>query len=137
KIVISTYTTQLQSQLLEEEIPLLRKIVSFPFKAVLIKGKNNYLSLEKFKYELEDHRYDNYDIILTKAMLLVWITETETGDMDELNLPSSGYFFFRKVSAGMENYTQDYSPWIGYSYYLRARRLTQQANIIITNHALL
>ena len=137
KVVISTYTTQLQSQLLEEEIPLLRKIVSFPFKAVLIKGKYNYLSLEKFKHELEDHSYDNYDITLTKAMLLVWITETDTGDMDELNLPSSGYIFFRKVSAGVESYTQDYSPWISYSYYLRARRRTQQSNIVITNHALL
>src|SRR5699024_8253025 len=79
----------------------------------------------------------NYDITLTKAMLLVWITETDTGDMDELNLPSSGYIFFRKVSAGVESYTQDYSPWISYSYYLRARRRTQQSNIVITNHALL
>jgi len=137
RIVVSTYTTQLQSQLLEEEIPLLHKILPFAFKAALIKGKNNYLNLEKFVHELEDHEFDNYDIILTKAMLLVWITETETGDVDELNLPSSGYFFFQKIAAGMEEYTETFSRWFSYSYYQRARRLTQQANIVITNHALL
>lgn len=137
RIMISTHTTQLQTQLLEEEIPLLKKILPFPFQAALLKGKNNYLDLEKFAHELEDHAYDNYDIILTKAMLLVWITETETGDIDELNLPSSGYFFFQKVAAGFEEYNDTYSPWFTYSYYQRARRLAQQANIVITNHALL
>jgi len=137
RIIISTYTTQLQSQLLEEEIPLLRKVINFPFKIVLIKGKNHYINLEKFVHELDDEQHDNYDIVLAKAMILIWLTETETGDMDELNLPSSGYFFLRKVAAGMEEYTDGYSPWFTYSYYQRARRLAQQANIIITNHALL
>src|SRR5699024_10592795 len=86
RIIISTYTTQLQMQLLEEEIPLIHKLVAFPFQAVLLKGRNHYLSLDRFSHELANNQADNYDIALTKAILLIWITETATGDIDEIQL---------------------------------------------------
>ncbi|MDM8101578.1 MULTISPECIES: ATP-dependent DNA helicase DinG [Oceanobacillus] len=137
RLVISTYTTQLQSQLLEEEIPLLRKIITSPFKVALMKGKNHYLNLEKFLYELDYGPKDNYDFVLTKAILLVWITETETGDIDEIQLPAGGYIFFQKVSADVEKIMNPKSPWFHHSYYQLARRRAQKADVVITNHALL
>ncbi|KKE79362.1 ATP-dependent helicase DinG [Bacilli bacterium] len=137
RIIISTYTTQLQSQLLDEDIPLLEKIVPFPFQVALLKGKSHYISLEKFAHELQHGNKDNYDIILTKAMILVWLTETETGDIDEINLPASGYLFYKNVSTESEGVLDPYSPWFSKSYYQKAKRRAQQANIIITNHALL
>lgn len=137
RLVISTYTTQLQTQLLEEEIPLIQNLVSFPFKATLLKGKHHYLSLEKFEHELKSNDEDNYDVTLTKAIILVWLTETETGDIDEIQLPSSGYFFYRRISTDSERYVDPSSPWFTRSYYQKARNRAQQADIIITNHALL
>ncbi|MBC5637050.1 ATP-dependent DNA helicase DinG [Ornithinibacillus sp. BX22] len=137
KIVISTYTTQLQSQLLEKEIPLVKKLISFPFKVALLKGKQHYLSIEKFIHELYSAEQDNYDIALTKAMILVWLLETETGDIDELHLPSHGQLFYRRISADTEGQADPSSPWFKYSYYQKARRKAQLADIIITNHALL
>ncbi|MHA6251125.1 ATP-dependent DNA helicase DinG [Oceanobacillus sp. CAU 1775] len=137
RIVISTYTTQLQSQLLEEEIPLLQQLVPFDFHVVLLKGRNHYLSLERFSYELANSDSDNYDITLTKAILLVWLTETLTGDIDEIQLPTSGYSFYNRVSSDAEGKTDGQSPWVRYSYYLKAKRKAQKANIVITNHALL
>ncbi|QKY69188.1 ATP-dependent DNA helicase DinG [Lentibacillus sp. CBA3610] len=137
KIVISTYTTQLQSQLLDEEVPLIRELVSFPFNVALLKGKQHYISLEKFERELASDQTDNYDITLTKAMILVWLTETETGDVDEIQLPSSGYIFYRQISTDSENAFDPSSPWFSRSYYQKARRKAQHADILITNHALL
>ncbi|WP_080874396.1 ATP-dependent DNA helicase DinG [Oceanobacillus timonensis] len=137
RLIISTYTTQLQSQLLEEEIPLLKKIIDTPFKVALMKGKNHYLNLEKFLYELDYGPKDNYDFVLTKAILLVWITETETGDIDEIQLPAGGYILFQKVSADAERNMNPKSPWFHHSYYQLARRRAQKADILITNHALL
>src|SRR5690625_190897 len=136
RLVISTYTTQLQSQLLEEEIPLARKLIEFPFKVALLKGKSHYISLEKFERELSMDKQDNYDISLTKAMLLVWLTETTTGDIDEIQLPSSGYYFFKGISTESEGYVDPQSPWFSRSYYQKARANAQKADIIITNHAL-
>ncbi|MFD2045842.1 ATP-dependent DNA helicase DinG [Ornithinibacillus salinisoli] len=130
RIVISTFTTQLQSQLLEEEIPLITDIVPFPFQVALLKGRQHYLDLEKFAIEIANVQQDNYDITLTKAMILVWLTETETGDIDELHLPSSGYLFYQKVST-------DSDGDLEYSFYQRARKRASDADILITNHALL
>ncbi|WP_106497430.1 ATP-dependent DNA helicase DinG [Lentibacillus sp. Marseille-P4043] len=137
RIVISTYTTQLQSQLLDEEIPLIHKLVSFPFHVALLKGKQHYISLEKFEHELSSEQQDNYDIVLTKAMLLVWLTETETGDIDEIQLPSSGFLFFKRISTDTEGYADPTSPWFTRSFYQHAKRQAQKADIVITNHALL
>lgn len=137
RLVISTFTTQLQTQLLEEEIPLVRNLLPFSFKAALLKGKSHYISLEKFERELLSTEKDNYDITLTKAMILVWLTETQTGDIDEVQLPSSGYLFFRRVSTDTEAHVDPQSPWFLRSYYQKARKAAQQADIVITNHALL
>src|SRR5690625_3126222 len=136
RIVISTYTTQLQSQLLEEEIPLACKLIDFPFNVALLKGKSHYISLERFARELSLDKQDNYDIALTKAMLLVWITETVTGDIDEIQLPSSGYYFFYNCLKEGERGIDPQSPWFMRSYYQKARTRAQQADVIITNHAL-
>ncbi|MYL42000.1 ATP-dependent DNA helicase DinG [Virgibacillus salexigens] len=137
RIVISTFTTQLQTQLLEDEIPMIRQLVRFPFKATLLKGKSHYISLERLEQELSHTQHDNYDITLTKAMIVVWLTDTVTGDIDEIQLPSSGYMFFSRISADMEDNIDPSSPWFSRSYYQKARRRAQQANIVITNHALL
>lgn len=137
RIVISTYTTQLQTQLLEEEIPLLEKLVPFDFHVVLLKGRNHYISLERFSYELANSYSDNYDITLTKAIILIWLTETVTGDIDEIQLPTSGYAFYNRISSDAEGQVDPSSPWFRYSYYLRSKRKAQKANIVITNHALL
>ncbi|MFC3038906.1 ATP-dependent DNA helicase DinG [Virgibacillus xinjiangensis] len=137
RVIISTHTTQLQTQLLDEEIPMIRELVPVPFQAALLKGKGHYISLEKFEQELSDPDQNNYDTALTKAKLLVWLTETETGDIDEIQLPSSGYFFFKKISTEAEGRVDPQSPWFKYSYYQHARRKAQQADIIITNHSLL
>lgn len=137
RIVISTYTTQLQTQLLEEEIPLVQKLVPFPIATAILKGKRHYLSLDRFEQELRFIENDNYDMILTKAMLLVWITETETGDIDEIQLPTSGYYFYQKISTELEGDPDPSSSWFSRSYYFKAKEKAQQADIIITNHALL
>ncbi|WP_407268673.1 ATP-dependent DNA helicase DinG [Radiobacillus sp. PE A8.2] len=137
RVVISTHLTQLQSQLLEKEIPLLQRVLPFKFEAALLKGKQHYLSLKKFEIELGSIHQDNYDIILTKSIILVWLTETFTGDIDEIQLPSSGKNFFYRISSDAEGHIDVLSPWFSRSFYQKARQRAQKANLVITNHALL
>lgn len=136
RVIISTFTTQLQKQLMDKEIPLLKQIFPYPFQAAVLKGKQNYISLKRLSYTLHSIEYDpnNYDDILTLAKLLVWITETETGDIDEITLPASGYLFFKSISAETEGNGSNQSNW--YSYYRKAHEKARHTNIVITNHAL-
>ncbi|MEK1830231.1 hypothetical protein AAAC51_17390 [Priestia megaterium] len=73
-------------------MPILEKIVPFPVTTAVLKGREHYISIRKF-IQLLKERNNNYDAILTKAKLLIWLTETETGDSDEINLPSGGKLF--------------------------------------------
>ncbi|MDC3413025.1 ATP-dependent DNA helicase DinG [Terrihalobacillus insolitus] len=137
RIVISTHLTQLQSQLLDKEIPLLKQVLTFPFEVALLKGRQHYISLKKFEKELFSEQQGNYDIVLSKMILLVWLTETTTGDIDEIQLPSSGAILFNRISSEAEGVADPTSPWFSRSFYQRAKRQAQKANVIIVNHALL
>ena len=134
-IVISTFTIPLQEQLLRKEIPFLNKLLPFNIQAVLLKGRSHYLNLEKFHQTLLDEN-DNYDTTLTKMQILVWLTETETGDKDELNLSSGGQIFWDKVRNGHAVYETN-SDWLEKDFFLKAKRDAAKADLIITNHSLL
>ncbi|WP_017727994.1 ATP-dependent DNA helicase DinG [Halalkalibacterium ligniniphilum] len=137
-VVISTQTIPLQEQILERDIPLLKKVLPFPLKVALLKGRNHYLSLRKFEQSLAaGHHDDTYDTILTKAQILVWLTETDRGDREELNLPPGGNGYWYTVQSDAESSLGKYCPWFSRSFYQRARKKAQQADLIVTNHALL
>lgn len=84
-VMISTNTKLLQSQLLEKDIPLLNDVLDFKINASLIKSKNDYISLGLISQILKDDT-NNYEVSILKMQLLIWITETNTGDIQELNL---------------------------------------------------
>ncbi|MCC3358355.1 ATP-dependent DNA helicase DinG [Bacillus sp. REN16] len=136
RCMISTNTLQLQHQLLEKDIAKIREILSFDFEVALLKGRGNYLSLRKFEQILYENT-DNYDEILTKAQILVWLTETATGDIDEINLPSGGKLLWERVKSTIENPGFEDSIWASRSFYQKARKAAEKADIVITNHALL
>jgi ATP-dependent DNA helicase DinG len=134
-IVVSTHTIQLQEQILKKEIPLLAKILPFKLKTVLLKGRNHYLSLERFSQTLDEEN-DNYDTGLTKMQILVWLTETETGDQDELNLSSGGQIYWNKIKNEPTMFLRS-QAWQERDFYLKSKRKAVVADLIITNHSLL
>ncbi|PLR72407.1 ATP-dependent DNA helicase DinG [Bacillus sp. UMB0728] len=135
RVLISTYTVQLQEQLLSKDLPLLEKLLGFPANAVLLKGRKHYLSLARFEQSLNEAD-DNYDTTLTKMQILVWLTETATGDVDELNLSSGGAVFWNKIQNGDSKFISE-SGWKSRDFYNRARKSAENADLIITNHAML
>ncbi|MFC0470254.1 ATP-dependent DNA helicase DinG [Halalkalibacter kiskunsagensis] len=136
-VVISTQTIPLQDQLLSRDLPLLDQMLPFKVKAALLKGRSHYLCLRKFEQSLVNIQDDSYDVLLTKALLLIWVTETEHGDVEELNLPSGGKGFWYEVQSDSASDLGRYSPWFSRCFYHRARKRAQHADLIITNHSLL
>jgi ATP-dependent DNA helicase DinG len=136
RVVISTFTTQLQEQLLQKEIKLLEKICPVSFQTVLLKGKSHYINLFKFEQSLREAD-SQYDVVLTKMQILVWLTRTETGDVDELNLTSGGQLFWNRLRHDGWHLPHSKDPWVSKDFYLLARKRAQTADIIITNHSML
>jgi len=136
QVIISTFTTQLQEQLFRKDLPLLKSLLPFPITYTLLKGRNHYISLDKFEVSLKEQE-DNYDIVLTKMQILIWLTETETGDKDELNLTSGGSNYWEKIKNDGNFSLPISKEWAQKDFYRRTRNAAQKANMIITNHALL
>lgn len=134
-VIISTYTTQLQEQLLANEIPKLLSMFDFKINTAIIKGSSHYLSLARFEQALKEAD-ENYDTALLKMQILVWLTKTETGDFDELNLSSGGILFWNKIKNDRSMFLKT-EPWDEFDFYKRAVKNAKQADLLITNHAML
>ncbi|HWO76368.1 MAG TPA: exonuclease domain-containing protein [Bacillus sp. (in: firmicutes)] len=96
-----------------------------------LKGKHHYLSLKKFSQVLKEDD-PNYDHVLTKMQILVWLLETDKGDVDELNLSSSSEDFWIKISTDARDGQHDPDPAI--SFYQRTLIEASQADCLITNY---
>ncbi|MFB7140873.1 ATP-dependent DNA helicase DinG [Gottfriedia sp. NPDC056225] len=137
QVVISTSTIALQKQLLKKHVKTLEKIIPFQLKIASIQSKRNYLCLQKFEYVVGEQFDDNYDSILSKAMITVWLTETEHGELDELSLPSGGLHLWERVCCNDESENKRANPWFHKCFYQRAKSQLMLADLIITNHAYL
>ena len=127
-VMISTNTKLLQSQLLEKDIPALNQALDFKVNATLIKSKNDYIYLGLISQILKEET-NNYEVSILKMQLLIWITETQTGDIQELNLKGGQKMYFDQK---IETYVPVRHDIHYYNY---LKRNAQNIQIGITNHA--
>ena len=81
QIVLSVPTKILQNQIMEEEGKRLKEVFHTDIHS--LKGPQNYLKLDAFYRSLQEND-ENRLFRRFKMQLLVWLTETETGDLDEI-----------------------------------------------------
>ncbi|MBO8162963.1 MAG: ATP-dependent DNA helicase DinG [Brevibacillus sp.] len=138
QVVISTNTIHLQDQLFQKDLPMLREALPFSFTASLLKGRGNYLCLRKLEQHLEDSvQADSHELQFTKAQLVSWLTQTTTGDVEEVSLSPVGQMFWQEVKSDANSCLHRHCPWFSRCYYFRARERAKEADILIVNHALL
>jgi len=136
KVMVSTHTINLQDQLRERDIPLLTQVVPFPFKAAIFKGRGHYLCLRKFEHKInrKDFVSPREDAIMA-AQMIVWLTQTESGDDEELNMGNRGGDFWETVASDTDSCLGRSCPWFRKCYYHRAKHEAGIADVVITNHS--
>ncbi|AHV98046.1 ATP-dependent DNA helicase DinG [Paenibacillus sabinae] len=136
KVMVSTHTINLQDQLRERDIPLLTETVPFPFKAAVFKGRGHYLCLRKFEHKINKKDFVSpREDTLTAAQMIVWLTQTESGDDEELNMSSRGGDFWETVASDTDSCLGRACPWFRKCYYHRAKHEAGNADVVITNHS--
>ena len=140
RVVISTNTKNLQEQLFFKDIPIIHSILKEKFKAVLLKGKGNYLCLDKWYTLLNDMRYRLSPHERVKILpLYFWVKNTQTGDIAENN----GFSVERNLSLWSKLIAENnYCPGKHCKYYrdcylMRARNNARNAHLVLVNHSLL
>jgi len=137
KVVVSTHTINLQEQLKHRDIPLLNDVIPFPFKASMLKGRANYICMRKFENKINLLDFiAPVDDPITAAQMTIWLTETETGDQEELNLGLRGIDFWGTISSDADSCLNRACPWFKRCYYHRAKHEANIADVCITNHSM-
>ncbi|KWX78032.1 ATP-dependent DNA helicase DinG [Paenibacillus jilunlii] len=136
KVMVSTHTINLQDQLRERDIPLLTNVVPFPFKAAVFKGRGHYLCLRKFEHKINKKEFASpREEALTAAQMIVWLTQTQSGDDEELNLNGRGGDFWETVASDTDSCLGRSCPWFRKCYYHRAKHEAGIADVVVTNHS--
>ena len=137
RVVISTHTIALQEQLMGKDVPLLGGLLPGPCRAVLVKGRGNYLSKRRLQLALaREGRL--LSVAAAKRSLHViddWASTTEDGTLATLPvLERQSVWDLVRSDAG--NCLGRRCPTHDVCHYQRARRAMEQGDLLICNHAL-
>ncbi|WP_417900036.1 exonuclease domain-containing protein [Bacillus haimaensis] len=134
QVVISSHRSGTFSTIRELFNKLQMDDRDFNLLTTSIKGKYYYLSLPRFLHALGEEE-DNYDAVLTKAQILVWLTETGSGDMEELSLSSGGRLLWESINCSLPS--EMGVAEAAHCFYQAAREKISHASLLLTNHSFL
>lgn len=136
KVIISTSTIMLQEQLMYRSIPQLEKIVNSDINAVILKSSSHFIDLDKFYKTLIAEPNHQKQYIINQMAVLNWLRETETGDLDELNLNKKHLFFEHIGHHGIHTLNKS-SLFYEEDFLCFLEEKKNQADVLIVNHSFL
>jgi DNA polymerase-3 subunit epsilon/ATP-dependent DNA helicase DinG len=168
RVVVSTNTINLQDQLFTKDLPVLHQVLEGkkrdqgsgskgrsydsnpqpaipdpvlnlpPFRSALLKGKANYLCLRRW-YLFRRNPPTSIEELRVMVKVLVWLSQTDSGDRNELLLLNQENDVWSHISVSEEGCPL-YECRVrqkGLCFFDRARRNAYGAHVLVVNHALL
>lgn len=132
QIVLSVPTKILQNQIMEEEGKCLKEVFHTDIHS--LKGPQNYLKLDAFYRSLQEND-ENRLFRRFKMQLLVWLTETETGDLDEIGQLYRYQHFLTDLRH--DGNLSSHSLFVTEDFWKRSQERAQTCKLLVTNHAYL
>ncbi|MBL0218444.1 MAG: ATP-dependent DNA helicase [Myxococcales bacterium] len=134
RVVVSTGTRTLQDQIARHDVPLLRSILGKPFSAVVLKGVANYICKRRLAEATARGAPHANDVSL--AALADWAEHSETGDRAEVEWLAEGSPLWAEVTTTPDARIGPRCPYFERCFITQARRLAEQAQLILVNHHL-
>ncbi|MEL6868666.1 MAG: ATP-dependent DNA helicase [Pseudomonadota bacterium] len=134
RTIVSTGTRALQDQLYHRDLPMIAKAVGRPVRTALLKGRSNYLCLQRLDAALtENGAFTGKEA----SALRSWRDATKTGDKAEVTAIAEDATLWPRVTSTAENCHGQKCAFYDDCYVAKARREAQQADLVIVNHHLL
>lgn len=145
-VVVATNTIALQEQLIAKDLPLLERALGdrlfdaegkARLRAVLVKGRGNYVSVRRLKLASERAETLLPDAASRRSLRVIeeWAYDTDDGTratLPELERPG----IWDRVQSDSGNCMGRRCPHHEQCFYQSARREMEKANLLICNHAL-
>lgn len=138
KAVVATATKALQDQLARHDLPFLQSHLDQPFEWAVVKGRSNYVCLQKIDEALDAPDtldFDGLSDIAKKdiAKIADWAHTTTTGDLEELPQLPNDRVRRLVTSTSEECPGQSKCPRGDTCFAERARFLAREADVVVVN----
>ena len=131
--IISTGTKALQDQLYHRDLPLVSQAIGRPLETALLKGRANYLCLERLESAEAGGAATSRDLRAVQE----WRHRTVTGDRAELAEVPEDSAVWPLVTSTADNCLRQTCRFYNECHVVRARRAAQEADLVVINHHLL
>ncbi|MDD4310391.1 MAG: exonuclease domain-containing protein, partial [Candidatus Cloacimonetes bacterium] len=140
KVVVSTNTKNLQEQLFYKDLPQLRQMLPLPFKAALVKGRENYICERRWEEMIMEQTkgispYEAHALLY----LFIWKQLSNTGDVSENSSFDRKRFsiVWRKICSDRYLCGSRKCPNFSRCHVMNLRKFVETASIVVVNHSLL
>jgi ATP-dependent DNA helicase DinG len=137
RVVLSTATRNLQEQLFHRDIPLVRRALGATARVALLKGRQNYLCLDRLERgDLAPVGASRRELAAL-ARVREWSRTTRSGDLAELVDLAEDSPLRRELTSTTDNCLGQDCPHLADCHVLRARHAAAGADVVVVNHHLL
>ncbi len=133
KIVIATKSKNLQEQLFFKDIEIIKSLIPFDFKSIYIKGRNNYICLNKLsKLTIQNTFFKEKNF----QKINDWVKITNTGDISELDELTSEINFLN-ITSTSDTCLGSKCSFFKDCFIYKLKLEAEKSDIIIVNYHLL
>jgi ATP-dependent DNA helicase DinG len=134
RVVISTATINLQQQIMEKDLPIAQKLCGTDVKAVLVKGRRNYICKSRLQEALDENSLfrEKDDILL---QIKEWADNTRDGTVSELPFMPPDEIW-SKVCSDPDACFGPRCRHFDQCFVMKSRREAAAAGVLVVNHHL-
>ncbi|CDL81954.1 ATP-dependent DNA helicase [Xenorhabdus szentirmaii] len=136
KVIISTGSKALQDQLYSRDLPTIVDALGFKGNLALLKGRSNYLCLERIEQQSMGSSQLEADMLSEIIKLKHWSTHTENGDISTCHDVAEDSPVWPLATSTNDNCLGSDCPNYQDCFVLKARRKAMEADVIVVNHHL-
>ncbi|MFN1600236.1 ATP-dependent DNA helicase [Vibrio harveyi] len=138
KVIISTGSKNLQEQLYHRDLPLMISALGFYGQVALLKGRSNYLCLDRLSRQMvESHTNEADPTLLTQLVKVrTWSSETKTGDLGDCEDLPEDSMIIPTITSTNDNCLGKECPSYTDCFVLKARKRAMDSDIVVVNHHL-
>ena len=136
RVLVSTGTRALQDQIMEKDLPALKRHLGIEIDAACVKGLANYLCLRRFGEFQRSADAMQPRFSRSLPLLRTWIESTESGDRADLDAIAEEDPIWARVVSGSDTRIGARCDYYDDCFVTRVRRRAESAQLIVVNHHL-
>ncbi|MGC8833110.1 MAG: ATP-dependent DNA helicase [Armatimonadota bacterium] len=136
KAVVSTGTIALQTQLVEKDLVFLSQVFPRPFRFAIAKGRANYLCPQKLLEAERSLPPNDPNLEIVADVREIWESGSWNGDVANLPFTVPQALWVQELANNHEECSGSKCLFYSSCPFLRAKRLWEEADIVVANHAL-